>query len=94
MCEASQFDIHSFLRPALLVLRLGMGYPSRHVMTLSQVGKKGKLSLYLSKHYAMKAYRGMDVYTHVFLTSALVGCEWSASRPSRFTPGERASRTH
>jgi hypothetical protein len=31
---------------------------------------------------------------HVFFTSALVGGEWSASRPSRFIPGERASGTH
>jgi hypothetical protein len=36
---------------------------------------------------AMKAYGGVDVYTHVFLTSTLVGGEWSASRPCRFTPG-------
>jgi hypothetical protein len=27
----------------------------------------------------------MDVYIHIFLTSALVGGEWSASRPGRFT---------
>jgi hypothetical protein len=27
---------------------------------------------------------------HIFLTSALAGGEWSASRPCRFTPGERA----
>jgi hypothetical protein len=26
-------------------------------------------------------------YIHIFLTSALVGGEWSASRPGRFTPG-------
>jgi hypothetical protein len=32
--------------------------------------------------------------THVFLTSALVGGEWSASRRGRFTPGERAAGTH
>jgi hypothetical protein len=38
--------------------------------------------------------RGVDVQIHVFLTSALVRGEWSASRPSRFTPGERASGTH
>jgi hypothetical protein len=31
---------------------------------------------------------------HVFLTSALVGGEWSASRPGRFTPGESAPVTH
>jgi hypothetical protein len=29
----------------------------------------------------------MDVYIHIFLTSALVGGEWSTSRPGRFTPG-------
>jgi hypothetical protein len=41
----------------------------------------------------MKAYEEVDVHTHLFLTSALVGGEWSASRPGRFTPRERASRT-
>jgi hypothetical protein len=35
----------------------------------------------------MKTYGGVDVYIHVFFTSALVGGERSASRPSRFTPG-------
>jgi hypothetical protein len=29
-----------------------------------------------------------------FLTSALAGGEWSASRPGRFTPGEKAPGTH
>jgi hypothetical protein len=42
----------------------------------------------------MMAYGGVDVYSHIFLTSALVGGEWSASRPVRFTPGERAPGTH
>jgi hypothetical protein len=41
-----------------------------------------KLSLCSTKHYAMKAYGGVDI----FLTSALVGGQWSASRPGRFTP--------
>jgi hypothetical protein len=35
----------------------------------------------------------VDAYIHV-LTSALVGGEWSASRPGRFNPGERAPCTH
>jgi hypothetical protein len=35
----------------------------------------------------MKAYEGVDVKIHIFLTSALVGGELSASRPVRFTPG-------
>jgi hypothetical protein len=42
----------------------------------------------------MKAYGGVDVWAHVFLSSALVGGEWSTSRPGRFTPGERPLCTH
>jgi hypothetical protein len=42
----------------------------------------------------MKAYGGVDVQIHIFLTSALSAGEWSVSRPCRFTPGERAHRTH
>jgi hypothetical protein len=42
----------------------------------------------------MKAYGGAAVYIDIFLTSSLVGGEWSTSRPGRFTPGERAPGTH
>jgi hypothetical protein len=42
----------------------------------------------------MKTYEGVDVKIHVFLTLALVGGEWSASRPGRFSPRERAPVTH
>jgi hypothetical protein len=42
----------------------------------------------------MKPYGGVDVYIHIFLTSALATVEWSASRLGRFTPGERAPGTH
>jgi hypothetical protein len=42
----------------------------------------------------MKAYGGVDVQIHTFLTSALDGGEWSASRPCRFTTRERAPGTH
>jgi hypothetical protein len=42
----------------------------------------------------MKTYGGVDVQIHIFLTSALVGSEWSASRPCRLTPGETAPGTH
>jgi hypothetical protein len=42
----------------------------------------------------MKAYGGVDIQIHVFLTSVLVVDEWSASRPDRFTPGERDAGTH
>jgi hypothetical protein len=31
---------------------------------------------------------------HIFMTSALIECEWSTSRPGRFNLGERALGTH
>jgi hypothetical protein len=42
----------------------------------------------------MKTYGGKNVKIHVFLTPALVEYDWSASRPGRFTPDERAPDTH
>jgi hypothetical protein len=39
----------------------------------------------------MKAYGGEDVEIEIFLTSALVGGEWSASRPSLFTQRKEPS---
>jgi hypothetical protein len=53
----------------------------------------GKGKIVLIKHHAMKMCRGVEVLLHAFLTSALDGSEWSASRPSRFTPCERPSST-
>jgi hypothetical protein len=38
----------------------------------------------------MKAYGGVDVQIHMFLTLALALGEWSASRPCRFTAWEIA----
>jgi hypothetical protein len=51
---------------------------------------KVKLSLCLTKHRTMKAYWGWRYSSPHSLTSALDGGEWSASRPGRFTPRERA----
>jgi hypothetical protein len=42
----------------------------------------------------MKTYGGVDVQIDIFLTSALLEGEWSDSRPSRLTPGERAPGIH
>jgi hypothetical protein len=42
----------------------------------------------------MKAYGGWIYSSTHSLTSALDGCEWSASRPGRFTPRERDPGTH
>jgi hypothetical protein len=39
------------------------------VVFIHHQGKK-KLSLWLTKHYNMKAYGGVDVYNHVVFTSA------------------------
>jgi hypothetical protein len=36
----------------------------------------------------MKMYEGVDVKINIFLTSALVEGEWSASCPGSFTLGE------
>jgi hypothetical protein len=55
---------------------------------------KVKLSLCLIKHLSMKAYWGVDIQLHVFLTSALDGGQWSASRHCRFTLEERTPGTH
>jgi hypothetical protein len=45
-------------------------------------------------NYAIKTYGGVDTEIHIFLTSALVGGEWSALRLGHFTPEERAPGTH
>jgi hypothetical protein len=37
----------------------------------------------------MKIYEGVDVWNHISLSSALVGDEWSATRPGRFIGGEK-----
>jgi hypothetical protein len=58
------------------------------------MGLKVKFYLCLTKSHAMKTYWGVEVYFQAFLTSALDGGEWSASRPGRFTPRERTARIH
>jgi hypothetical protein len=42
----------------------------------------------------MKTYGAVDVLLHTFLILDLDGGEWSPSRPSRFTPGERSPGTY
>jgi len=57
---------------------------------------KGKvvLLLFLTEHHAMKAYWDWRYSSTHSLTSAVDGGEWSASRPGRFTPRERASSSY
>jgi hypothetical protein len=40
----------------------------------------------------MKAYGGVDVWIHMFLTSALAGGVVTDSRPGRFTPRGKNTR--
>jgi len=42
----------------------------------------------------MKTHEGVEVKLHAFLTPALDGAEWSASRPGDFIRWERAPGTH
>jgi len=42
----------------------------------------------------MKVYWGVKIQLRAFLTSALDGGEWSASRSGSFTPKESAPGTH
>jgi hypothetical protein len=37
---------------------------------------------------------GMEVQSHVFMTSVAVAGEWSASRSGHFTPAERSAGTN
>jgi hypothetical protein len=57
----------------------------------------GKVKLALILTYQALRHEGygrVDVYSRIYMTSALAGGEWSASRPGRFTPGERAPGTY
>jgi hypothetical protein len=40
----------------------------------------------------MNMYWGVEVYRHAFLTPALEGGEWSASRPGRFASRRKSPR--
>jgi hypothetical protein len=42
----------------------------------------------------MKTYGAVNVQIHIFLTSALVGGEWSALRRGRFIADKRLPGTH
>jgi hypothetical protein len=47
-----------------------------------------KLTPCLTNLNTIRTYREVEVQLHPFLTSALDGGDWSASRPGRFPPGK------
>jgi hypothetical protein len=49
--------------------------------------------MYLTKYSIMKTIMYLTKH-HASKIPALDGCEWSASRPGHFTPGERAPGTY
>jgi hypothetical protein len=63
-------------------------------ITIKVKGKVVTVLLFLTEHHAMKAYWESGSIAPLTLTSALDGCEWSASRPGRFTPNERDPATY
>jgi hypothetical protein len=50
---------------------------------------KAKWSLCVTKYHVMETYVGVEVQFHTFLTSALDGGEWSASRTGRSSQGKK-----
>jgi hypothetical protein len=56
-------------------------------VTLAVLAEKGKVVPVLIQHNAMETWR-VDLEIHVLLTSALVGGEWTTSRPCRIKPRE------
>jgi hypothetical protein len=42
----------------------------------------------------MKTYGGVDIQIYIFLTSTLVGSEWSASCSGRYIPGRNTPGIH
>jgi hypothetical protein len=68
------------------------GFPSREVTPGNNLWNI--LRITWPQVFDMKAYRGIEIRLHPFLTSAIVGAEWSASHAGRVPPAEIASSTH
>jgi hypothetical protein len=62
--------------------------------TILHSDRRENLRSYIVKHYAMKSCGVTAVYIQVSFTSALFGCEWSASCPGRVIFCERIAGTH
>jgi hypothetical protein len=58
-----------------------------HVFIVGMPGINERSFLFVTPIPRLLRSQHENVKLHAFLTSALDGCEWSASRPGRFTPG-------
>jgi hypothetical protein len=82
--------IETILEPAILWLRQHEHFQIPYNFQPFSINKNQvKLSLYLIKHHAKKMYGGSECIAPPFLTSALDGGEWSASRLGCFTSGQK-----
>jgi hypothetical protein len=75
------------------MLLTGMGPVAANLNFYLSLTKYNMKTCPLLKRHAMKTYwgGGVEMYIYTFLILTLDGCKWPASRPSRFTPGVRAS---
>jgi hypothetical protein len=91
---------HVFKRPTNISIFLGHNFKRYLQWTLSDTTPIFPTNCYksrpcaLTKHYTIKAYWGVEVELHAFLTSTLDGGECSASRPGRFTSREKLPGTN
>jgi hypothetical protein len=69
-------------------------YTRVYPKSFGKVKLKVKLSLYFTRVPRHDGVLGEWGYSSTPLTSALDGVKWSASRPGRFTPRERATGSH
>jgi hypothetical protein len=94
------FCLPSIFNVSTRVHTRGQEFPKVKVtisyLTLDYKNRNSRFNLWIfrKKTTSWRGMRGVGVYVHIFLTSALVGGECSASRPGRFTPRERATDTN
>jgi hypothetical protein len=93
---SQRFPVHLIAQVFIINRSSGQLIGYRNIsrkLTNLLIAEMVNLPLYLIKHHDMKACGGLELYLHVFLTSASDRGEWSASRSGRFMLGERVCHT-